>query len=360
MKILFYNYSMGSGGIERTIASLSAEFVREHEVTLVQYTDTPPFYELDSRVKHLPLGLDASGNVVIRVFKLYRALRSIFKEIRPDVIFCMNKTHLGVVIRASKKTCRAAVIGAERSNPLKHMTKRDLRLRKKSVRADGFVFQTERAASAYPEETRKKGIVIHNAICNPDVFEDTHPEKKNLFVSVGRLERVKGYDLLIRAFSQIAPELPDWSLVIYGNGSQKDAIHAQIDSLGLSDRVTLAGEDLHAYRKVKACEIFVLSSRSEGMPNTLLEAMACGLACIAADCPNGPKELIQNGFNGLLVPSEDIDALATAMKTLARSGDLRATLSSNAIKARESHAIGAIANAWLSYAAERLSLKRST
>ena len=350
MKILFYHYSMNAGGIERTIASLSAELVREHEITIVQYTDEKPFYELDGRVRYLPLGFDNRGNVVRRIFKLYRALCRIFREVKPDIVFCMNKTHLNVCVAAQKASCRAVVIGAERSNPLYHNTKRDQALRRKSTAADGFVFQTERAMRAYPEKTQATGTVIPNAICNPDVFEPSPQSKEKRFAAVGRLERVKGYDLLIDAFSKIAPDLPDWSLIIYGEGSKREELQAQIDRAGLLDRVTLAGADLHAFSKVKACEVFVLSSRSEGMPNTLLEAMASGLACVSADCPNGPAELIENEINGLLVPAEDADALAEAMKRLAQDENLRKRLANEAQSLRARHTIAAIAKAWIDYA----------
>lgn len=358
MNIVFYNHSMEMGGIERTIASLSGVFCEEHKVTILQYTKGTSAYELDKRVRHIAFGYDARGNKMLRILRLYRTVRKTLKELKPDIIFCMSKTHLQLFCVAARGL-RAVVIGAERSNPLLDRSRRAAKLRAMSARADGFVFQTARAMEAYPEKTRQKGIVIPNAVCNPDVLSvpaDLPKEKK--FVSVGRLEKVKGYDLLIEAFSRIAAELSDWSLVIYGEGTQQDSLQAQIDRAGLSGRARLAGGDVHAFLKVARCEIFVLSSRSEGMPNTLMEALACATACIAADCPNGPAELIENGKNGLLVPAQDVPALADAMRALAENEAQRRAFTREAAAFREAHALPVIANRWLIYATERLEQKR--
>ena len=358
MKILFYHYALNMGGIERTIATLSREMSREHEVTFAQFTADEPFYELAPAVKHISFGFSASGNRLVRTVKLYFRIRKLISEERPDVIFCMNKTHLSLFCRAARR-CGCPVIGAERSNPHFQMKPRQVRLREQSVRADGFVFQTERARQAYPEKTREKGIVIPNAICNEDVYAGKAelPLLKT-FVSVGRLEQVKGYDLLISAFASIADKLPEWGLLIFGKGTKRDELQAQIDKAGLTDRITLAGEDVHAFLRAKNCEIFVLSSRSEGMPNALLEAMACGLAAISFDCENGPRELIEDGVNGILVPPEDEKALAKAMLDLAQDPGRRSRMRTEARKLRDTHSIPAITEEWLKYARERMAEKK--
>ncbi|MBQ2252923.1 MAG: glycosyltransferase family 4 protein [Clostridia bacterium] len=356
MKILFYNYALNMGGIERTIAMLAQELSVEHEVCFAQFTADDPFYELPENVLRVSFGFSASGNRLIRTANLFLRIVDVFRTVRPDVVFCMNKTHLPLFCTVSR-FFGATVIGAERSNPRLHRSKRDLRLRQKSVRADGFVFQTERAKSAYPEQTQKKGTVIPNAICNPDALEPYFGEKKPTFVSVGRLEKVKGYDLLIRAFSTIADRLPDWDLVIYGEGNERRALEELVDSLGLSGRVRLPGADMHAFLKARECEIFVLSSRSEGMPNALLEALSCGLACVSYDCENGPRELIEHETNGLLVEAENVESLADAMLRLAQDGELRLRLSENGRNVSVTHSPSAIAQRWLAYAKQIMNSK---
>ena len=357
MKILFYNYSLNMGGIERTISMLSDEFSCEHEVTVCRFCSDLPQYSFSERVRLLTFGLSSAQNRVIRTVRLIAKIFGLFRRFRPDVVFCMNKTHLPLFCRIGH-LFGATVIGAERSNPRLHQNPRDLRLREKSVFADGFVFQTERAKAAYPLETQKKGIVIPNAICNPDVLVPYSGERKRTFVSVGRLEKVKGFDLLICAFAEIADRLPDWDLVIYGEGKERPALEELISSLGLNERVSLPGADMHAFLKARECEVFVLSSRSEGMPNALLEALSCGLACVSFDCENGPRELIEHEKNGLLVEAENRDALSEAMLRLAQDGRLRTALSSLGRSVSTTHSPSAIAERWLDYAKQRMNFQR--
>lgn len=358
MKILFYNYALNMGGIERTIQMLAEQFSTEHEVCFVQFTADPPFYTLPENVCRISFGFTGRENRILRTLKLARKIDKVLREQKPDVVFCMNKTHLPLFCSISRRY-GCAVIGAERSNPLAHQSRRAVSLRKQSRKADGFVFQTERARLSYPEKTVEKSTVIPNAICNPDVFSAFQGTKERAFVSVGRLEKVKGYDLLISAFGKIAADLPDWRLVLYGEGVCRKELQEQADRLGLSERVVMPGADVHAFCKARACEVFVLSSRSEGMPNALLEALAAGMACVSFDCENGPRELIDHGKNGLLVPPQDVDALAFAMLQLARDGALRTSLGQEAAQMKETHSPQRIAARWLEYAQQILTKTKS-
>lgn len=359
MKILFYNYAMNMGGIERTIAGLANLLSREHEVIVTQFLSDRSFYDLDEAVRYEPFGFTAQGNVLLRTYKLYRKIRCLLKKERPDLVFCMSLTHLVLFCQAARGL-DTVVIGAESANPLNDLSKRALRQRARSVCADGFIFQTERAREAYPKKTARGSAVIANAIWNEDVLTppQTLPQKMRQVVSVGRLEYVKGYDFLIEAFSRVCADFPDWNLVIYGEGTDRERLQTQIDTLGMQSRITLPGRDLHAFSKVRASEVFVLSSRSEGMPNTLLEAMACGVCCIAVDCPNGPREIVTDGVDGLLIESENVDAMEAALRRVMADADLRKTLSENAEKILEQHTPAWYARAWLTYAKEVISRKR--
>lgn len=359
MKILFYNYALNMGGIERTVVGLSNLLCREHEVTVAQYLGDNSFYELDARVDYRPFGFTASGNVLLRTFRLYRRIRALLKERKPDVVFCMSLTHL-ILFCLAAHGLDCAVLGAESANPQNDLSKRARRLRARSVYADGFVFQTERARDAYPRRTAEGSAVIANAIWNEDVLSPGKlPEKKEKrVVSVGRLEYVKGYDLLIEAFSRVSASYPDWELVIYGEGSYRSELEQKIASLGLGERIRLPGADLHAYRRVRSAEVFVLSSRSEGMPNTLLEAMASGVCCIAADCPNGPREIVTPEVDGLLIEPENVQALSAALERVMADEALRRRLGAAAEKILEQHTPAWYASAWISYAREVMQRKR--
>ena len=130
---------------------------------------------------------------------------------------------------------------------------------------------------------------------------------------MGRLAPQKGFDLLIDAFSRVAGRHPQWSLQILGEGPDRPALERLIDVKGLAGRVVLAGWEPDPSAVLQQGDLFVLSSRFEGFPNALLEAMACGLPSVSFNCQSGPAEIIRDQIDGILVPPEDVPGLADAI-----------------------------------------------
>jgi glycosyltransferase involved in cell wall biosynthesis len=145
-------------------------------------------------------------------------------------------------------------------------------------------------------------------------------------LAMGRLSNEKGFDLLLAAWSVASPKLPNWSLRVVGDGQLHEQLVRLASSLGIESSVTFAPFSDNPYSLYSACGIFVLSSRFEGLPFVLIEAMTCGAPCISFDCPNGPREVIRNGVNGLLIPAERVDALASAIVELGEDPVLRQKL----------------------------------
>lgn len=147
--------------------------------------------------------------------------------------------------------------------------------------------------------------------------------RRPIVISAGRLSHQKGFDLLVRAFRPVAREHPRWRLRIYGRGRQEAKLHVRVLRYGLTDQVRLMGATERLDRRLAAASLFVLSSRSEGFPMVLLEAMACGLPVVAFDCPHGPAEIIQSPRQGLLVPPGDVRGLSAAISRLVADPPLR-------------------------------------
>ncbi|GAA2634135.1 glycosyltransferase family 4 protein [Actinomadura fulvescens] len=145
-------------------------------------------------------------------------------------------------------------------------------------------------------------------------------------VAAGRLTRQKGFDLLIPAFAKVTDRHPDWRLRLYGSGKAENRLRKLIHLHHLYNHVFLMGRTRDLDRELSGSSIYALSSRFEGFPMTLLEALNCGLAVASFDCPTGPNEIIVTGENGLLVPHEDGDGLAAALCRLIEDAPLRRRL----------------------------------
>ena len=165
-------------------------------------------------------------------------------------------------------------------------------------------------------------------------------------VAAGRLTRQKGFDRLIPAWSEIARTHPDWRLEIYGSGREGGALQQLVDRHGLSGTVSLMGRTKRLGEAFANSSIFVLSSRREGLPMVILEAMSKGLPVVSFDCPTGPAEIIVNDHNGVLVPDGDIPALTAARRRLIEDDEGRARLGIGALETAARYDVQAIGQQW--------------
>ena len=246
-------------------------------------------------------------------------------------------------------------IGTERNNPYRYKSdKLNSFLKKTSaVLLDGFVFQTKESAGYYPKSVLKKGCVIQNAVFNPLVYKiEPCSEKEKVIYGVGRLSGQKRFDLLIKAFCEVHRDFPDYSLVIFGEGDERENLQAIIDSEGISEFACLAGNDPKAVEKVAKGSVFVLSSDYEGMPNVLMEAMAVGTPCVSTMCKMGPEELIDDGVNGILVNTGSQKEITQAVIRILSDKLLADRLSENSRNILKTNNISAITDKWLDYLKE--------
>ncbi len=165
-------------------------------------------------------------------------------------------------------------------------------------------------------------------------------------VAAGRLTRQKGFDLLVRAFAQVVERRPDWQLRIFGDGSEQDALQRLIGELGLDRSVFLMGRTSHVSDELARGSVYALSSRFEGFGMVIIEAMSAGLPVVSFDCPRGPGDIITHGEDGLLVPPEDVGALATGLLKLMEDDERRRTMAAAARRTAEVYAMERVGPLW--------------
>ncbi|MGB2864548.1 MAG: glycosyltransferase family 4 protein [Sedimentisphaerales bacterium] len=304
---------------------------------------------------------------LFRTLKSLKPLRKVIKQQQPDIVLGMITSNAVRAIIASFGL-PTKVITSERNFPgRKKTSSRWARFRKRFYRfADGHVVQTHKISCWLKKHTRASNItIIPNSVTYPIISlspvlapQMVVSKESKVILAVGKLHEQKGFDLLISAFHRIAQHMPGWVLVILGKDvrteGQRQSLQQQIDELDLNDKVKMPGCAGNISDWYRRSDIFVLSSRYEGFPNVLLEAMANGCSCISSDCDTGPSEIIINEQNGLLIPSEDIDSLAEAMERLVKDEKLRAHIAANAIKVRENFSEHRIMSMWIKFFEEVL------
>ena len=350
------------GGAERVLTSLAngwVEIGRPVSIVTLDGPDQPPFFPVDSRVQVYRLGLarasidrlDAIVNNVRRLVGLRRAIAGT----RPDVVVSfMDRTNVLALLASMGAGWPVIVSDRTAADPNSGYIWRALRLLTYR-RASWVVVQTQGSARTMPKHLRRRTVSIPNPVLADSVAEATakarsdaagHASDPNLVVAVGRLVPQKGFDLLISAFASVVRRAPAARLEIWGSGSEEAKLRDLVASHGLEASITLAGETRDPATAIRRAGLFVLSSRVEGFPNVLLEAMALGRAVIAVDCTFGPAEIVRDGIDGRLVPSGDIEALADAIFGLITMPQDAAALGSRAIEVRDRFAFQDILARW--------------
>ena len=219
-------------------------------------------------------------------------------------------------------------------------------MRKLYPRLDLYVALTERDAEKWRRMLGDgvKVAAMPNAV--PDTGEGVSPLTDKVVLASGRLTFQKGFDRLVPVWRQVAEKHPDWELRIFGAGYQKDKLSELIAVNGLEDSTHLMGYSSQLFDEMRRASVFVMPSRFEGFPMTLLEAMSCGLPPVAYDFPNGARELVVDGVNGRLVANKDSDGMVRALCDLIEDEELRRKLGEQAPAAVDGYDIESLAARW--------------
>lgn len=369
MKIIYCNHSVyNPGGMERVMLNKIRWMVErlgwEVMIVTTDQKGRPPFYPVPEGVRMVDLGINYSDDNgkhplakiagYLRRRRLHRKrLTALLMREQADVVVSLypsESSFIPSIKDGSRKVlelhyCKYFRLQYGRSGLLgwidRWRTKQDERIVR---RFDRFVILTHEDHTYWgnlPNIAVIPNAALHTGV--PHADKDT-----KRVIAVGRLDYQKGFDRLIKAWAlvQRRGQYADWQLDIFGQGEWHDRLEAMIVADGLQKTAHIHRPTTRIIEEYAASEMLVMSSHYEGFPMVMIEAMACGLPVVSYDYKCGPKDIIVDGENGLIVPEGDIEALVLAMMKLMDDGDLRKRMSVEARKVVDTYSEKKIMGAW--------------
>ena len=373
MRVVLFT-SSNKGGTGRVVSVL-ADYMYQHghNVRIVQYNNTSEMhYPLDDAITIIPSSVWDNKTIsrwqmlYLKIIKnlapgcaegiyanlLFRnkakGFSAYLNHNQADVVYSFA-TEANIVLGMAASWFHSVKIISERSYPqradIKAFTKR---IKTKTYAcADFCVFQTKEQSNLFPKSVQRKSVIIPNPL-RKNLPKPYMRKRRKVIVTYGRLAESKRLDVLLYAFKIIISKFNDFELSIIGSGEYELELKSIISKLELTNYVKIMPFDPDIHEKIKDCSMFVMTSDFEGMPNSLIEAMAIGLPVISTDClGGGARAVIEDGVNGLLVPRGDVNAVANAMVDLIEHPDKAKKLTQNAIKIRETLSVESISEQWL-------------
>ncbi len=346
--------SLGSGGAERVMTLLAGGLAaRGHDVTLTTLAPgVPDFHPVPPGVKRASAGPEGAP---CRWYELARhrgriaAVRAALGAQSPEaVISFIDATNIAAL--SAFPSGSPPVVACERVDPRYSTIGPHWRLLRRALypRAARVVLQT-RAALGLPLARGWKAVSIPNPVLPPPADKPARPALLRLprnIAAAGRLTPQKGFDLLLRAFARLAVLYPDWQLTIMGEGPDRRALERLAAELGLAGRVAMPGTLPSLYPVLAHSDLFALSSRFEGFPNVLTEALAAGVPAVAFDCPSGPAEILRDGVDGLLVRPGRPEELAAALSALMGDEARRGAMAGSAPEVLRRFSLSSFLDSW--------------
>jgi len=366
VRLLIFISSLSGGGAERVTVNLANHWaLKGWEITIVTLRrQSDDFYALNHAVRRIALEIHGdSGNVIVGLFQNLRrvlALHRVLRRIRPDVALGMMDRANVILAIASWGLHRIRAIGSERTYPPQHpLGTLWERLRYHSYgHLYAVVAQTDKGAEWLKSHTKAQRVF---AIPNPAnwplidqipfvnvnvIVGNMSGTGRKLLLAVGRLSCEKQFGLLVGCFQSLAGRHADWDLAILGEGPLRSQLEAQVSEASLGNRVFFPGRAGNIREWYECADLYVMSSRFEGFPNTLVEAMACGLPVVSFDCDTGPRDIIRHKVDGLLVSPGDAQELTATLSQLMGDENLRQELASRAVDVQMRFATKRIAEQW--------------
>ena len=290
---------------------------------------TPLTDECCLKIYQIALGLGG----YIETSRRIKRLRSLFEETNHDVVLSfLGATNLQTIIAGYGNEAKLVI--SERNDPaIQKLAFPWEQLRKRLYTKADVVTANSRGAIETMKSfvSSEKLVYVPNPVIIPTCSAETN-ERRKLILCVGRLVKQKGVDILIEAFARISHQISDWGLEIVGDGPMMCELERLTDRLGIQSKVTFHGHKTNVHDFYRQASIFALSSRYEGTPNALIEAMCWGLPVVTSDASPGPLELVRQEYNGLIFSSENTNAMADALLELATNERKRKQMNLNSRK----------------------------
>ena len=347
-EVLFVSNFLGDGGAARVISVLAEELANKgYEVTICSY----PFknkeeYRHTQNVKYVKFEMQHQKGILYKIERIAKLRKEIKKHKGATVISFEYFMNMQTVVAMMGLNNRLII--SERNDPARVGGKTPTKQMRNWLYgfADCLVCQTQDALEYFPKKIQEKSVVIMNPI-KENLPSPWMGERKKQVVNFCRLEKQKNLPLLIDAFEEFYQTHPDYTLVIYGDGKERENLTKYIETKKLEKIVTLhpAVQDIHD--RIKDVMMFVSSSDYEGLSNSMIEAMAIGLPTICTDCPcGGARMVIENEKNGFLVPVKDKAKMVYRMSTIADNKKIMRSISLQGNKIREILATERVVEQW--------------
>lgn len=332
MIVHFLVNSLVSGGAERVLVLLADYFhERGNDVSIITFNE-PEVWKPKEGVKRVRLH---HGNIKNHMIRSLKNITQYYykKKNRPDILisFMIQTNLIGTIV---SKMYGIKIIASEHNN---HLEKTDFIgkiTRKYAYRYSNALTVLTNFDKTYYENRGVNVFVMPNP-CSFEVYEELERNRSKTILAVGALDRYhhKGFDNLLKIIGPVLDNNPEWTLKIVGGGDEGMKVLKQIaENEKLNDRVIFEGFSTKVSEFMKNSEIYVMTSRFEGLPMVLLEAMSQGMVCVSYDCISGPSEIISHNVNGVLVEDQNAELMCKALEDLIRNPNKRIELANEGIK----------------------------
>lgn len=300
----------GAGKMIKFVANVMADY--GYKVYLLSLCQFERPRDLKDIVEYVPGERGANFSLKGRI-RMLRIIRKSVKNIHPNII-CSFTSEVAFMSRLATIGLPVLVASAERGDPYTLPFIWKVLVKWAYTKSDACFFQLEKAKQFFNQSIRDKSFIIPNPFILSTTVQPYNGKRNKTIVSAGRFVPEKGFDILIKSFAIVHNKYPEYNLIILGEGPLQEEYSKLIKSLSLSGFVFFPGYSRNVAESVRREGVFVLSSRYEGIPNVLIEALSVGIPVVATNCsPGGPEFLTGNGERGLIVPMDDCEAMAKAI-----------------------------------------------